>query len=40
MIISVTTLSLLVGTALVITIAAPFILLLLFFRDWNKGDLW
>ena len=40
MIISAATLSFLISVALVVTIAAPLILLALFFRDWNKGDLW
>jgi hypothetical protein len=40
MTISVSMLYLLVGTALTITIAAPVVLIALFVRDWNKGDLW
>ena len=40
MIISVTTLAILVVTALIITIVAPVILLTLFIRDRNKGQLW
>jgi len=40
MMISAGFLSVLVGSALVVTIAAPFILLFLFIRDWIKGDLW
>lgn len=40
MIISSTALSILVSTALVVTIAAPFILLALFIRDRKKGQLW
>ena len=40
MMISATFLSVMVGSALVVTIAAPFILLFLFVRDWIKGVLW
>ncbi len=40
MTISSTALALLVVTALVITIAAPIILLTLFIRDRIKGQLW
>lgn len=40
MMISLTYLSVLVGAALAVTIAAPFILLFLFIRDWIKGALW
>lgn len=40
MIISAAFLSVLVGSALVVTVAAPFILLFLFIHDWIKGGLW
>ena len=40
MIVSATTLSLLVISALLVTVAAPIILLALFIRDRNKGQLW
>jgi hypothetical protein len=40
MLISVEWLSGLVTVALVITTAAPLILLLLLLRDWRKGELW
>jgi hypothetical protein len=40
MMISSATLTVLVSIALAVTIAAPFILLALFIRDRNKGQLW
>ncbi len=40
MMISATALSLLVGAALTVTVLAPFILLILFIRDWKKGEIW
>ena len=40
MIISATAFSWLIGVALVLTIAAPIILLGLLLRDWKKGELW
>lgn len=40
MIISATTLSILVYAALVVTIAAPVILLALFLLDMKRGQLW
>ena len=40
MIISATAFSWLVGIALVLTVAAPIILLTLLVRDWRKGQLW
>ena len=40
MIISVATLSILVSGALIITVAAPIILLTLFIRDKTQGKLW
>jgi hypothetical protein len=32
--------TLLISTALFITVLTPVILLLLLLRDWTKGDLW
>ncbi len=40
MMISAAFLTFMVGSALVVTVASPFILLFLFIRDWIKGDLW
>ncbi len=40
MTISATTLSILVMIALIVTMAAPVILLALFVKDRNKGQLW
>jgi len=40
MTISVASLSLLVGTATLVTALAPFIMLILWIRDWLKGQLW
>ena len=40
MMVSATFLSVLVGSALCVTVAAPFILLFLFIRNWIKGGLW
>lgn len=40
MMVSAAFLTMLVGSALAVTIAAPCILLFLFIRDWIKGDLW
>ena len=40
MTISVSALTVLVGTATLVTLLAPFILLILWIRDWLKGQLW
>lgn len=40
MTISSTILSVLISTALVLTIAAPILLLVLLILDWKKGRLW
>lgn len=40
MIASAVFLKVMVGIALVITIAAPVILIILWIRDWKKGQLW
>lgn len=40
MIISTAALSVLISTALLLTIAAPLLLLILLFVDWKKGRLW
>ena len=40
MIVSSTFLSVLVGIALTVTIAAPVILMVLWIKDWKKGQLW
>jgi hypothetical protein len=40
MTISSTILSVLISTALVLTIAAPVLLLVLLILDWKKGRLW
>jgi hypothetical protein len=40
MTISSTILSVLISTALVLTIAAPVLLLVLLILDWKKGQLW
>jgi hypothetical protein len=40
MTISVTALTLLVGTAVLITALAPFVMMILWIRDWLRGQLW
>jgi hypothetical protein len=40
MIVSAGFLKIMVGIALVVTIAAPVILIILWIRDWKKGQLW
>ena len=40
MMISVNFLATLVSIALAVTLVSPFILLILWFRDWRKGRLW
>jgi hypothetical protein len=40
MTISAATLSLLVGTAMLITALAPVVLMIFWIRDWLKGQLW
>jgi hypothetical protein len=40
MTISVTALSWLVGTATLITVLAPIVLMIFWMRDWLKGRLW
>lgn len=40
MIISTTALSVLISTALTLTVAAPLLLLVLLIVDWKKGRLW
>lgn len=40
MTISISAFSFLVGTALLITLFSPLILMALFLRDWKQGDLW
>ncbi len=40
MTISVTALATLVSTATVVTMLAPFVLIVFWIRDWRKGQLW
>ena len=40
MIISSTALAILVTTALIVTVLAPLILLMLFYKDYHQGKLW
>lgn len=40
MIVSVTFLQIMVGAALAVTLLAPFVLLILWVRDWRAGRLW
>ncbi len=40
MTISVTALAWLVGTATLITLLAPVLLMIFWIRDWSKGQLW
>ena len=40
MTISVTALAWLVGTATVVTLLAPVLLMIFWIRDWSKGRLW